>query len=207
MSVRSNRAIWVLLIALILILSVMSPGQTNAAISADTVSTGSTDGGSSITISHTTSGSQRLMLVGVSINNDNLETVSSITYNGVGLSYVGAINNTRSGNDDARVEIWRLTAPATGTHNVIVTFSATLLQEAMAGVMTFTGVDQSTPLGPFASNENDPSPATVAVTSAVNEFVFGVVCTEYGAITTDSGQTERWNIHVGPAAQRRERQL
>jgi hypothetical protein len=137
------------------------------------------------------------MLVGVSINNDNMETVSSITYNGVPLTFVGAINNTRSGDDDARVEIWRLVAPATGTHNVVVTFSASLLQQAVAGVMTFTGVNQSTPLGPFASNENDPSPATVVVSSAANELVFGVVASEYGAITTDAGQTERWNRRVG----------
>ncbi|KPJ58334.1 MAG: hypothetical protein AMJ46_14325, partial [Latescibacteria bacterium DG_63] len=166
-----------------------------------TASTGTaTTDDTSITIPHTTSGSNRLMLVGVSINNDGLETVvnpDGITYNGVPLSFVGAINNTRSGGDDGRVEIWQLVAPSTGTHDVEITFSDPLLLQAVAGVMSFTGVDQSDPLGPFASNENDPSPATVDVQSAVNELVFGVVCTEYGAITTDSGQTEEWNIRVG----------
>jgi hypothetical protein len=108
-----------------------------------TASTGTTVT-DSMTISHTTSsGSNRLMLVGVSINNDGLETVTSVTYNGVGLSFVGA--DARS--DDARVEIWSLVAPATGTHDVVITFSGDLQQEAIAGVMTFTGVDQSTPLG------------------------------------------------------------
>ena len=40
----------------------------------DAVSSGTTSG-TSLTISHTTSGSDRLMLVGISINNDDLETV------------------------------------------------------------------------------------------------------------------------------------
>ncbi|UCG63843.1 MAG: metallophosphoesterase, partial [Deltaproteobacteria bacterium] len=66
----------------------------------DAVSSGTTSG-SSLTISHTTSGSDRLMLVGVSINNDNLETVSSITYNGVPLTRVGFVDHQGSGGDDS----------------------------------------------------------------------------------------------------------
>ena len=56
--------------AMIAAVAFFAPASANAAISVDNVSTGSTDGGSSITISHTTSGSNRFMLVGVSINND-----------------------------------------------------------------------------------------------------------------------------------------
>ena len=64
--------------------------------------------------------------------------------------------------------------------------------------MSFTGVDQSTPLGTFVANENDSPPnATVTVTSAANELVFGVAGTEYQGFTTDPGQTEHWNIRVG----------
>jgi len=152
----------------------------------------------SMTISHTISASatDRLMLVGVSIANGNDEVVDSITYNGVALDFVGAIYNTLSGGNDARVEIWSLVAPSTGTHDVFIQFTAQLSEEAVAGVMTFTGVDQSDPLGPFGSNENDGNTATVNVTSDANELVFGVVSSEYGEITTDPGQTEEWNIGV-----------
>jgi len=169
--------------------------STPAVVVVDAVSSGNTTG-ANLTISHTTSGLDRLMLVGVSINNDNSETVSSISYNGVPLTFVGAINNMRSGGDDARAEIWQLVTPSAGTHDVVITLSSAPSRGAVAGVITFTGVDQSTPLGPFASNENDPSPATVDVQSAPNELVFGVVATEYSAITTDPGQTEEWNISV-----------
>ena len=119
-----------------------------SAVIVDAVSSGTT-AGSSLTISHTTSGTDRLMLVGVSMNNDNFETVSSITYNGVALTYV----NSETRADDARVEIWELVAPPVGTYDVVITFSATLLRYAVAGVTTFTGVDQTDPLGPFVGTQ------------------------------------------------------
>jgi len=164
----------------------------------DHVSSGSaTATATGITISHTTSGTDRLMLVGVSINPDGGVTSSSVTYNGTALQFVGAQQNLISGADDARIEIWSLVAPDTGTHNVVITFSAALVQEAVAGVMTFNGVDQTTPLGTFASvGGDDSTPASVNIPSAAGELVFGLVACEYDAETASSGQREHWNIGV-----------
>ena len=117
----------------------------------DNVSSGST-AGSSLTISHTTAGSDRLMLVGVSINNDDGETVSTVEYNGLPLALVGSVNHQGSGGDDARVEIWARVNPPTGMHDVVITFSADLRRYGVAGVITFTGVDPDNPLGAFASS-------------------------------------------------------
>jgi len=164
-----------------------------SAVTVDNTSTGSTDGGSSITVSHTTSGTYRLMLVGVSFNNDNSETVTSVTYNGVALSLEGAETNS----DDARVEIWSLVAPDTGTHNVVVTFSAALLQQAVVGVMTFNGVNQSTPLGSFYSAQgDDTTSASLDITSTEGEFVYGVIAAEYDALTAGTGFDEQWNMSL-----------
>ncbi|HEX9895911.1 MAG TPA: hypothetical protein VGA78_18410, partial [Gemmatimonadales bacterium] len=151
-----------------------------------------------LTISHTTSGTNRLMLVGVTLNNQNSEIVSSVTYNGVGLTQVGSVASAT----DTRVEIWRLIAPATGTNNVVITFSANVINGAKAGVATFTGVDQTTPLGTFASaNGNSAGPATVDVTSATNELVFDTVGCEgddlgtlCSSLSVGAGQTQRWNL-------------
>ncbi len=162
-------------------------------VTVDNTSSGSTDGGSSITVSHATSGSNRLMLVGVSFNNDILETVTGVTYNGAALTLEG----TETNSDDARVEIWSLVAPDTGTHNVVITFSAALNQEAVAGVMTFTGVDQSTPLGSFYSaQDDDTATASLNITSTEGEFVYGVIAAEYDALTAGSGMDEQWNMSV-----------
>ena len=132
------------------------------------------------------------MLVGVSMNlAGGPETVSSITYNGVNLSLVG----TRL-DGDSRVEIWSLVNPDLGTHDVDIVFSGTP-DGNTAGVMTFTGVDQTTPLGAFGSGSGAGSSASATVSSAVNELVYGVIAvddiTDYDLIP-GAGQTETWDL-------------
>jgi len=92
-----------------------------------------------------------------------------------------------------------LLAPPTGTYNVVITFSAPLRRAATAGVMTFTGVHQTTPLGTFASDFRQAplitDPPTVNVTSAANELVFDTVaCETCTSHTVGAGQTQRWNL-------------
>ncbi|MDX1404915.1 MAG: DUF6701 domain-containing protein, partial [Woeseiaceae bacterium] len=162
-------------------------------------STGSNSATNSVTVSHTTSGTDRLMLVGVSVNNDGNETVSSVTYNGINLTQVGTVTES----DDAIAEIWRLTENdglPTGTYDVVVTYSAILQRESVVGVQTFTNVDQTTPLGTFASDIGDNSgPAQITVSSATDEMVFGVISVEdeVSPITTPAPADERWNLEQG----------
>ncbi len=158
----------------------------------DEVSTGTTQG-SVLTIPHTTSGTDRLMMVGVSINNDFFETVSSITYAGVNLTLV----TTRTEEDDARAEVWRLIAPPTGTHNVVITFSAAPTRGAVAGVITFTGVDQNNPISSVQTAEGTSTNASVTVSSAADEIVLGVIASEQPlTMTPGVGQIEYWNLDI-----------
>jgi uncharacterized repeat protein (TIGR01451 family) len=158
------------------------------AVSSDTTIT------NSLTISHTTAGPERLMLVGVSINNDNIpDTVTSATYNGVPLSRYGTYQRA----DDARVEIWQLVGPDTGTHNVVVTFGGVLTHGAVAGVLTVTGVDQAVPLGTFAGNETNSNLATVDVPAAVGDMVFALMSGEtVTSVTTNPPANEQWNLNT-----------
>ena len=160
-------------------------------------STGSTTT-SSMTISHTTAGTDRLMIVGVSIDNNQDETVTSVTYNSIALTFVGS--ETQS--NDAHVEIWQLSEAGglpTGTHDVDITFSANLQHPAVAGVITFTGVDQTTPLGAFFGDNNVSSnPGFVTVTSATGDMVLGVFSGEtVNAVVTNAPATEQWNLSAG----------
>ena len=175
-------------------------GCGSGSVAIDAVSTGVTTA-SSLTISHTTSGTNRLMLVGVSIVRESTgaPTVSSITYNGVGLSLVGAQATSDS---EGRIEIWRLVAPATGANNVVVNLSA-VPQSATVGVMTFTGVHQTTPLGTFAPALGESTSASVAVTSAAGELVFDTLVLQKTAdvdFVPGAGQTERWDLFQGPGS-------
>ena len=165
-------------------------------VSVDATSTGTVVSGN-LTISHTTSGSDRLMLVGVSINGDDGdETVSSITYNGENLSLVG----TRT-EGQARVEIWSLVAPDLGTQNVEIVTTGTSVG-VTAGVMTFTGVDQASPLGTFGSAGGESNDGSAAITSTIGELVFGAItvtqATDYDLVP-GAGQTETWDVFTNEA--------
>ena len=156
---------------------------------------------SSGTVSHTTAGDDRLMLVGVSFGFDLGDSVSSVTYNGTSLSLVGK----RYHSDKASgMEIWSLVAPDTGTHDVVVNNTGTSHYGAVIGVMTFNGVDQSTPLGSFSSSRGRSTTPSTNVTSATGELVFGVVGvdtqTASANITPGAGQTEHWDFWDGTKA-------
>jgi Tfp pilus assembly protein PilV len=173
--------------------------SSGGVVTVDAVSSNSAGGSSSsLTVpNHTTSGSNRLMLVGISISNDGASgarQINSVTYSGVNLTQVC----TGSVDDDARVWIYRLIAPPVTTANVAITLNGNVASggNITAGVMTFTGVDQTTPLGTCVTDTNDSSPHAVTVTSVTNELVFDVFSSEGASMTmagSPAGRTQRWN--------------
>ncbi len=152
----------------------------------DTITT-ATSSSSPMTISHTISGTDRLLVVAISQGNVN-SPVATITYGGTPLTALG----TESAGPP-RIEMWRLLAPLVGTANVVVTFSGTPSDGAVVGVMNLTNVNQTTPFGPFVSNAGNGT-ASVDVTSAEGELVIDVIAKDNAvAPAVGAGQTERWN--------------
>ena len=162
-----------------------SPGITVDAVSTKVANTGP------ITQAHTTgTESNRLMLVGISQKN---KLVTSVTYGGTPLTLVGEnITNT-----SARISIYRLINPPSGTANVVVNFSANPDKGAVVSITTFNNVDQTTPLGTFASAQGNSSSQTVNVSSATGELVYDVVAKRSQSLTVGAGQTQRWNLYSG----------
>ncbi|HKV78413.1 MAG TPA: C25 family cysteine peptidase [Candidatus Sulfotelmatobacter sp.] len=154
-------------------------------------------GTATLTIAHTTAGTNRLMLVGVSMNITNAATtgVVGVSWNGTPLSFVGAhddATNTR------RVEMWSLLAPATGTFNVVVSVNipAAVNIGVVAGVTTFTGVDQTVPLGTFVSaNGAAGTSSQLDVPSVINGMILDTLAIEGDRGATVPGpQVSRWNV-------------
>ncbi len=169
-------------------------GLMSIGVDATTTATATSD----ISISHTTSGTDRVMLVGVSIASGSADTVTSMTYNGASLTRVGFQNAPAS---NTRVEIWSLVAPDAGTYNLDVYFSGNP-DGATIGIMTFTGVDQATALGIFASDAgNGATNGSATVNSAAGERVFAAVVVEAGDqdLAPDGSQTEDWDLIAGQA--------
>jgi len=117
-----------------------------AAVAVDSTSSiTAANGVSSLMWSHTASGSNRALVVGVMARDPTGAdtSVSSVTYNSVAMTAVR--NDLVSFGDPARTSLYILAAPATGTHTIVVTFAGTVDSLAAGAAISLTGVDQTTP--------------------------------------------------------------
>ncbi|MFU8844108.1 MAG: Calx-beta domain-containing protein, partial [Bacteroidales bacterium] len=180
------------LILLLGIIFLFSAGSIMAQVVVDNTSSAASTAGSSITLSHTTgSGSDRLLLVGVS---NKERDVTSVTYNGVAMTFLGKEMSVKN----AYTHIYYMVAPPSGTFNVVVTFSGAIGKGAIVGAMTFTGVNQTTPLGAYASLRAKTATPTLDVPSRSSDLVFNVAAIRNKNLTgVGTGQTLRWNLPTG----------
>lgn len=148
---------------------------------------------SSYNWSHTCTGSDRYLLVGVSMLSVGGSSVSSITYNSVNLTKLGHIASVSGA---VRSELWGLVAPSTGSNSIAVTLSGAL--DSAANASSYTGVHQTSPTEAFnsASATNvGAADATVDITTvADNDWVIDNAATDDTAITVGAGQTQRGNV-------------
>jgi uncharacterized repeat protein (TIGR01451 family) len=206
------------LLGLLVILMAAPRALAQVAFDATTSTSGRLAGAGTVTLSftHTTTATaNRLLIVGVSIDVAGSATtgVVGITYNSTALSFIGAHNdagNTR------RVELWSLLNPASGTNLPIVVsvnIPAAVTEGVVAGASTFTGVDQTVPLGTFVSadgavagcitsaNPTSACNSQVDVPSVVNGMVFDTMATGgTPAVTVPGPQVQQWNISTGTSA-------
>lgn len=184
------RSVAVLSLAFTFVFSNLMPffaiKEAQAAVAFDAATTGTVGGANALTFSHTVGagGADRLLIVAVSIDN---RTVQSVTYGGVAMTNVGTATN------GAQISsMWRLIAPATGANNVVVTLSGGGT-DIVAVATSYTGVDQTTPLGTPVTATGNSVTASVAVTSATGEIVVDSVSSNLGTLTVGEGQTQRGN--------------
>jgi hypothetical protein len=132
------------------------------AIARDTTSSGDNDASASLTFSHTCTGSDLGIFVGV-LNGD-ADTTTGVTYDGTAMTQM--VKRTNSGRN---YEIWGLLAPSTGANNVVISRSTST--SALLGIsVSYTGVDTGQTL-PDASAQADISAAAsfaLNITTAVD---------------------------------------
>lgn len=190
-----------------LLLVLLAASSSIAQVAVDATTSGSATltgaGTPTLTVAHTTAGTNRLMLVGVSINitNSAATSVASVAYGGTALTLVGANNdagNTR------RVEIWSLLAPATGTANVVVTVNipGAVNEGVVAGVTTFTGVDQTVPLGSFVSDDGaGAGNSQLDVPSVINGMILDTLAIGGNqTVAIPNPQVSQWNTNSSGSA-------
>jgi hypothetical protein len=156
------------------------------------------DGGSSISWSHTTgSGSNRIMIVGISIRSSSVNA-SSISYGSQSLTFIRRDINSNG----ILSELWYLIAPTSGTRNI--TANLTGSAKATGGSCTYTGVAQISPID--ASNGgsgSSSSPSQSLTVNTANSFLLGHVAIRSTSTTVQSegsGQTTRWDEIAGTSS-------
>ena len=165
-----------------------APGFTSATVSVGNNSSKTGSAVSTMNWSHTVNtGNDRLLVVGVSVRAFN--TVSSITYGSQSLTQYGSVQYA-AGNEP-RTELWYLVAPDVGTNTITVNLSGADFMEA--GAVNFYSVNQSVPLGTYATNTGAASPASVTVVGATGDMIIDTIATQQ-TITVDASQTQKWNI-------------
>ncbi len=188
----------------VFVLLLWGSGFSEAQVAVDSSSSNAAElagnGTPTLTIAHTTAGTNRLMVVGISIDINNAHTtaVTSVTWNGTALTRLGFHNDAAN---TVRVEQWYLLAPATGTANVIVSVNipAAVTEGVTAGVTTFTGVDQTSPVGTFVSaNAAASTYSQLDVPSVVNGMILDTLAIAGNRTAAVSGpQVQQWNLNTG----------
>lgn len=171
------------------------------AVAFDAVSSGggtSQSGNGTITLSHTCTGSNLLLIVGVANDAGGSAGVSGITYNGTSMTALASINNSDSF-ANILINTYYLIAPSTGANNIVVTRSGSPVTNSSVCGISFTGVDQTTPLGTAATNtQNNGSTPSVTVAGATNDIIvdFQAILNSPTTATAGSGQTGRVSLLV-----------
>lgn len=125
------------------------------AIAVDETSFGSS-GTTSTTVSHTVSGSERILIVGLGDQDSSEANVTGVTYNGVAMTKIDA---AMTGSDPTWTHLYGLLAPATGTHDIVA--SRTAASDMMFLVAaSYTGVSQATAIGSLTKTEGGGNAAT-----------------------------------------------
>lgn len=165
----------------------------------DSVSTSSAMPDTSTTTwSHTVgAGSNRVLLVGVRARSfGGTIAVSTLTYGGVPMTFHQSMNANLSGGSWFQIEVWKMVDPPVGTANVVL-IAASSYDDACAVALSFTGVDQTTPIE--ATNDAVESTA-VALASAdittltANAMVVSFVYSRAASGTFAGTGTQRDNV-------------
>ena len=161
---------------------VFRTAKGSSQVTFDASASGSTTGATSLTISHTVaSQSNRLLIVTISTQG----TINTVTYNGASMTKLGT--TVTCGASACKGELWSLAAPTTGTHNVVITASAsTSIQASVAG---FYNVDQTTPLGTPATGSGTTATATATVMTTTTQMVVDTVISD-GTVDVINNQSQ-----------------
>ncbi len=167
------------------------------ALAIDSTSGGAGVQATSLTWAHTCTGSDLVLIVGVSVweNGGGPYTISGVTYNGDAMTLANDI-----GDKDKRAYIFYLVNPDTGgSYNIIATVAGGSSGIVSGGAVSITGASQTDPIGVTGGATSCSSDISTAVTTTVADSILIDVfnCSDNPqSHTAGAGQT-RYEIRDG----------
>ena len=121
--------------------------------------------------------------------------IDSCTYDGVSLASVASGSNGGSAN----VKVWgaALGSNSSGSKTVSITMDSST-QEIAVGVVVFSGVNQTTPVGTVVNMQGSTlGTYDLDVTASSGDVIVGQGATFSSLITPSAGQTVQWYENAG----------
>jgi hypothetical protein len=158
------------------------------AIAFDSGNKGSITGASSITVSHTCTGSDLALVVfAACANSTDFLATATATYNGVSMGTARIAFSLAN----LSLYAWVLAGPATGANNVVITPSGSAYLDVFTA--SFTGVDQTTPVSAVASAGSSfiPTPQSLSISVPTGGYAVDMFFrrTTASSTTPDASQT------------------
>ena len=170
------------------VIASLEPVDNDSTVTFDAESSGQGTS-TTVTISHTCTGSDLCLIVGVSVDN---AVPTGVTYNSVAMTKIDD-QDASAGN----ASLWQLVGPATGANDIVVTVASS--DEIVAGGQSFTNVHQTVPISDFVTKADSSATLVSFTVSGFTRGVgVGVVKAENVSVTTTEG-TESWNLVEGTA--------
>lgn len=146
--------------------------------------------GTSLTLAHTCTGSNRILFVTTMGSNGASDVITGITYNGDALTKIG---NSQKGTSNRFHALWYLVNPDTGANNIVVSASATDIIKAHGA--SYTGAHQTVQIDVNEDGVIGSNNVTVfseSITTLIdNSWVIQSLKNSQGGTMTEAGGTTR----------------
>lgn len=148
-----------------------------------------------LTFSHTVTGNNPFLILGINTDESFVYPTSAPTYNGVPMTLL-----TPRSESFLSLYMYYLKAPPTGTHNISVSFDGITAMTGSFIAMSFTGVDQTAPIDVNGANGVTANNNDIALTTIVdNDWLLDfILCnSSVDTIAVDqAGQVQKQNINA-----------
>ena len=162
-------------------LTLLFSSQSYAAITAGTATALSySNDDTTFILPHTViAGSDRLLLVGISFQNNSFQKVTGVNYGGT-TALKSAVISSRD--NDSRVEIWSVLlgtdSGSQSSKNITVVFDNQIRRGVVIGAISFSGVHQTLPYYSESTKNGKSTTPNLNVSSKSDEVVFAVAAQE-----------------------------